>query len=160
LFVNIKVDREERPDLDKIYQSSHHILTGRSGGWPLTMFLTPNLVPFFGGTYFPDVPRYGMPSFQEVLRQVEAYYREQRVEIRRQNSQVLKILHSEEATLPGEGLDHTPLDLAHKQLMQSYDRTHGGFGGAPKFPHPTYIDRLLSPLAPLERHGRKRSSGS
>src|SRR5690554_981731 len=79
LFVNIKVDREERPDLDKIYQVAHQLLTQRSGGWPLTMFLAPeNQVPFFGGTYFPRESRYGLPSFREVLRRVAEFYHENR----------------------------------------------------------------------------------
>ena len=77
LFVNIKVDREERPDLDKIYQVAQQMLTHGSGGWPLTMFLTPQEQPFFGGTYFPKEPRYGMPAFRDLLRRVAAYYREQ-----------------------------------------------------------------------------------
>src|SRR5690606_4393854 len=84
-FVNIKVDREERPDLDRIYQTAHHFIAQRPGGWPLTMFLTPEAqVPFFGGTYFPDRPRYGMPSFAQVLERVAAYYREHADDVRGQ----------------------------------------------------------------------------
>src|SRR3954454_16983615 len=102
LFVNIKVDREERPDLDKIYQFAHQLLTQRGGGWPLTMFLThDDQHPFFGGTYFPNEPRYGMPSFQDVLRRVAAYYREHASDIRALNSalmQVFKELESGAAT--------------------------------------------------------------
>ena len=77
LFVNIKVDREERPDLDQIYQTAHHLLTRRSGGWPLTMFLTPAQKPFFGGTYYPKTSRYGLPGFGELLQKIAAVYREQ-----------------------------------------------------------------------------------
>jgi uncharacterized protein YyaL (SSP411 family) len=79
LFVNVKVDREERPDLDKVYQLAHQLLTQRGGGWPLTMFLAPDdLTPFFGGTYFPKVPRYGMPAFSDLLERVAAFYRAER----------------------------------------------------------------------------------
>ena len=86
LFVNIKVDREERPDIDKIYQFAHQVLTQRGGGWPLTMFLThDDQKPFFGGTYFPDEARYGMPAFSTLLKRVAEYYREQRDELRAQN---------------------------------------------------------------------------
>ena len=82
LYVNIKVDREERPDLDKIYQTSHQLMSGQAGGWPLTVFLTPQQVPIFTGTYFPKERRYGMPAFREVLVAVEQYYRGKAEEIR------------------------------------------------------------------------------
>src|ERR1700691_2503626 len=89
LFVNIKVDREERPDLDKIYQVAQQLITQRSGGWPRTMFLTPKRqTPFFGGTYFPDRPRHGMPAFAEILKRVSEYYREHGAEIQRQSGQL------------------------------------------------------------------------
>ena len=89
LFVNIKVDREERPDLDKIYQVAQQLITHGSGGWPLTMFLTPGeQAPFFGGTYFPKEPRYGMPAFSDLLRRVADYYREHGAEIAKQNEQL------------------------------------------------------------------------
>jgi hypothetical protein len=81
LFVNIKVDREERPDLDQIYQTAHHLLTRRNGGWPLTMFLAPDGTPFFGGTYFPREPRYGLPGFADVCQRVATAYRERREDI-------------------------------------------------------------------------------
>ncbi len=87
LFVNIKVDREERPDLDKIYQTAHQLLTQRAGGWPLTVFLTPeDHMPFFAGTYFPREPRHGLPSFRAVAAGIERAYREQRGAIRTQHS--------------------------------------------------------------------------
>src|SRR6202521_6362566 len=89
LFVNVKVDREERPDLDKIYQVAQQLITHGSGGWPLTMFLTPDdQTPFFGGTYFPKQPRYGMPAFSDLLRRVADYYREHGAEIAKQNEQL------------------------------------------------------------------------
>jgi hypothetical protein len=145
LFVNIKVDREERPDLDKIYQLSHQILTGRGGGWPLTVFLTPqDLVPYFAGTYFPNAPRYGMPSFIEVLRQVDDFYRQQRDAITEQHGRLLQILHQVSTTVTDNSpFDAAPLDVARNQLATNYDADHGGFGAAPKFPHPTHVERLL-----------------
>ena len=92
LFVNIKVDREERPDLDKVYQMAHQMLVQRPGGWPLTMFLDPgDLTPFFGGTYFPDRPRHGMPSFTDLLQRVANYFRENRDEVGRQAEAVQQV---------------------------------------------------------------------
>jgi uncharacterized protein YyaL (SSP411 family) len=84
-FINIKVDREERPDLDQIYQAAQYMLTQRSGGWPLTMFLTPEQKPFFGGTYFPKLPRYNLPGFGDLLKRVAGFYHEHRNEIELQN---------------------------------------------------------------------------
>src|SRR6185436_18612284 len=93
LFVNIKVDREERPDLDKIYQLAHQALTGRGGGWPLTVFLTPDdLMPFYAGTYFPPEPRHGMPPFTYVLQQVRAFWDTRRAEVRAQNVSLAQFL--------------------------------------------------------------------
>ncbi len=144
LFVNIKVDREERPDLDKIYQIAQQMLTHGSGGWPLTMFLTPNQQPFFGGTYFPKEPRYGMPAFRDLLRRVAAYYREQGAEIAVQNEQLQAALA---AMVPQPDLevvlDDSPLARARAALEKSFDANFGGFSGAPKFPHPTSIERCL-----------------
>ena len=91
-FVNIKVDREERPDLDQIYQSAHAMLTGRSGGWPLTMFLMPDGTPFFGGTYFPKTPRYNMPGFRDLLPRIAEAYRGKRGEIAQQNAALREAL--------------------------------------------------------------------
>jgi uncharacterized protein YyaL (SSP411 family) len=144
LFVNIKVDREERPDLDKIYQVAQQMLTHGSGGWPLTMFLTPHEQPFFGGTYFPKEPRYGMPAFRDLLRRVAAYYREQGAEIAVQNEQLQAALA---AMVPQPDLevvlDDSPLARARAALEKSFDATFGGFSAAPKFPHPTSIERCL-----------------
>src|ERR671914_981427 len=92
LFVNIKVDREERPDLDQIYQAAHQMLAQRTGGWPLTMFLAPDGTPFFGGTYFPRSARYGLPAFPELCERVAALWLEKRAEIGAQNAEVLKAL--------------------------------------------------------------------
>ncbi len=137
LFVNVKVDREERPDLDQIYQSAHQMLAQRPGGWPLTMFLSPDGAPFFGGTYFPKTPRHGLPGFLELLPKVAEAYREKREEIARQNTALIAALSR---TLPAPGaareLARAPLDGAVRELAQVFDDVHGGIGGPPKFPHP------------------------
>jgi uncharacterized protein len=146
LFVNIKVDREERPDIDKIYQFAHQVLTQRGGGWPLTMFLThDDQKPFFGGTYFPDQARYGMPAFSTLLKRVEEYYREQRDELRTQNDTLMDV-YGDLTPAPVDGnvrFTPAPLEGARAQLEATFDKRHGGFGDAPKFPHPGSIDRLL-----------------
>ncbi|HEY2681915.1 MAG TPA: thioredoxin domain-containing protein [Steroidobacteraceae bacterium] len=145
LFVNIKVDREERPDLDRIYQIAQQLLTHGNGGWPLTMFLTPDTQqPFFGGTYFPKQARYGLPAFADLLRRVAAYYHEHGEEIRAQNSQLKAAFASLEPAAPSEAqLDASPLAAARLSLEQSFDSTFGGFTRAPKFPHPGSIERCL-----------------
>jgi uncharacterized protein YyaL (SSP411 family) len=146
LFVNIKVDREERPDLDKIYQIAQQMLTHGSGGWPLTMFLTPQeQQPFFGGTYFPKEPRYGMPAFGEILRRVAEYYRDHGAEIAAQNEQLKAALTaiSPQAAPAGLVLDPSPLSRARAMLEKSFDEEFGGFTGAPKFPHPNSIERCM-----------------
>ncbi len=146
LFVNIKVDREERPDLDKIYQTAHALLSQRTGGWPLTMFLTPDRqIPFFGGTYFPDRPRHGLPAFTDLCERVVAFYREHRDEIDRQNASLVDFMSGMNRTAAFEGgtLTAVPLDVARQQLEKQFDAQHGGFGRAPKFPHPTSLERLL-----------------
>jgi uncharacterized protein YyaL (SSP411 family) len=145
LFVNVKVDREERPDLDKVYQVAHQVLTQRGGGWPLTVFLSPeDLTPFFAGTYFPKEPRYGMPPFVDVLERVAAFYRDHRDDLRRQNASLREVF--DDLVPPAEAgaaLDAAPLAAARRQLESSFDDRFGGFGGAPKFPHPASLERLL-----------------
>jgi uncharacterized protein len=145
LFVNIKVDREERPDLDRIYQTSQLLLSQRGGGWPLTMFLTPtDQVPFFGGTYFPKQPMHGLPAFTDLLRRVASFYREHRADIDKQNSSMLQALDNVLGQTHGEApLDASLLSKASDQLEQTFEPQHGGFGRAPKFPHPTNIEFLL-----------------
>jgi uncharacterized protein YyaL (SSP411 family) len=147
LYVNIKVDREERPDLDKIYQLAHQLYTGRPGGWPLTVFLTPDShVPIFTGTYFPKERRYGMPAFREVLAAVESYFRTQHDEIRRRGAGLVEALNAID-TQSGDdfaALARTPLLHARARLEQSFDDEHGGFGDAPKFPHPANLELLLA----------------
>ena len=134
-FVNIKVDREERPDLDQIYQIAHTLMTRRSGGWPLTMFLTPDGAPYFAGTYFPKTPRYGMPGFLEILPRIAAAYHEQSAAISEQSERLARAL---EALEPADIAAELPAQAPSRELaalMQRFDRVDGGFGGAPKFPH-------------------------
>ena len=144
-FVNIKVDREERPDLDQIYQTAHHMLTQRSGGWPLTMFLTPDQKPFFGGTYFPKRTRYGLPGFADVLERVAAAYREEADTIAAQNEQLVALLSR---TVPAMAADTSlsaePLSAAVAELKRMFDAVHGGLGGAPKFPHAAELELCLT----------------
>src|SRR6056297_567291 len=145
LFVNVKVDREERPDIDRIYQIAHQLIAQRPGGWPLTMFLTPEeQLPFFGGTYFPKEPRHGMPAFRDVLERVAEYFRQNPEEVRRQGRQLADIFPRLEPE-PAEGivLDDTPLAKARESLAERFDERCGGFGAAPKFPHPPSLERLL-----------------
>ncbi|MBT8419351.1 MAG: thioredoxin domain-containing protein [Gammaproteobacteria bacterium] len=155
-FINIKVDREERPDLDRIYQLAHQFLTRRPGGWPLTLFLAPDdHTPFFGGTYFPDRPRHGMPAFSEILMGVAEAYRERRDDIRAQNQSVREALQTLGQDASGQGpitqapITSAPLDAARIQLWQELDQQNGGFGQAPKFPHPTSLDYLLRQYSAL-----------
>ena len=146
LFINIKVDREERPDVDRIYQLAHQMLTRRGGGWPLTMFLAhDDQRPFFGGTYFPPAPRFGMPAFTELLQRVAQFYRERQPELRQQSEALVEALQRIDApSQPAAGgLSDAPLTLLRAQLEQRFDREHGGFTPAPKFPHAGMIDRLL-----------------
>ncbi len=146
LYVCLKVDREERPDLDKIYQAAHNLLARRAGGWPLTMFLDPHdLTPFFGGTYFPKSARFGLPAFPDLLVQVEHYYREHRDELAEQAPRLRAALAEQETQ--GAAASGAPpktlLDQAVAELTKQFDAHNGGFGDAPKFPHPTSIRRLL-----------------
>ncbi len=136
-YVNIKVDREERPDLDQIYQTAHAMLTQRSGGWPLTLFLMPDGTPFFGGTYFPKRARHGMAGFLDLLPRIAAAYRDKRGEITQQNAALLEALsHTLPAPAGGPELKRAPLDAAVRDFAQVFDDVHGGIGQAPKFPHP------------------------
>ena len=149
LFVNVKVDREERPDIDQIYQVAQVMLTQRNGGWPLTMFLTPEQRPFFGGTYFPNEARYGMPAFPDLLRRIRQVYDENRDDIAAQGVEVEQALARTTPSAAAERieLDDEPLEIAAGYLAQTLDRTHGGFTGAPKFPHPDTIETMLRRFA-------------
>ncbi len=144
LFVNIKVDREERPDLDKIYQTAHQLLARRPGGWPLTVFLTPDgRQPFFAGTYFPREPRHGLPGFTQLLQGVERAYREQKEAIATQTGDLMSAFKELEPSGGGPLPDASIQEAALRQLAGSFDAEHGGFGRAPKFPHPTSLELLL-----------------
>ncbi len=140
-FVNIKVDREERPDIDQIYQTAHALLTQRNGGWPLTMFLSPDTTPFFGGTYFPKTARYGLPGFGDLLKRVAQYHRERGEEIQEQNGRLIEALNAQQSAPTSSGaLDRVPLEQAWREMRAGFDPQWGGFGQAPKFPHPEMIE--------------------
>ena len=139
-FVSIKVDREERPDVDRIYMEAVQAMTGR-GGWPMSAFLTPDGEPFYTGTYFPPEDRHGMPSFRRLLRALAAAWNERRDELVTQAGRVTAAISRE---LPAEKTADPPaLREAFGFLEQSYDPQHGGFGGAPKFPQPATLEFLL-----------------
>ncbi|MHB8743002.1 MAG: thioredoxin domain-containing protein [Sulfuricaulis sp.] len=146
LFVCIKVDREERPDLDKIYQTAHQILAQRAGGWPLNMFLTPDdQMPFFGGTYFPKSAKYGMPAFTDLLHHVAEVYANKHDAIRVQNDSLRDIFVRLQPAgpVPGTHLGPEVLDDAYAELQRQFDARLGGFGKAPKFPHPASLELCL-----------------
>ncbi len=146
-FVNVKVDREERPDLDSVYMRAVQSITGH-GGWPLTAFLTPEGVPYYGGTYFPPEPRHGVPSFRQVLRAASDAYRKRREDVRAAAERMRHLLdrsmledrevpEADEATMPDV------LDGAFRLAVSQFDTVHGGFGSAPKFPQPMTLEFLL-----------------
>ena len=145
LYVNIKVDREQRPDLDRLYQLSHQMLTGRGGGWPLTMFLMhEDRRPFFGGTYFPHEARFGLPAFRDLLQQVASYYHAHLDPLRQSAAKIVAAL--DEINAPAAAiaaLEATPLQLCRARLQRSFDQHYGGFGAAPKFPQAPGLSRLL-----------------
>jgi len=145
LFVNIKIDREERPDLDQIYMDTVTGLTGH-GGWPLTVFCTPRGAPFYGGTYFPPEPRQGMPSFRQLLAAVDDAWRSRRGELDETAQRILEALRSNAAAGGARAEEPGAAALARcaGRLLQRADSRHGGFGGAPKFPTPTSLDALLA----------------
>ena len=142
-FVAVKVDREERPDLDQVYMGAVQAMTG-GGGWPMSVFLTPDGHPFYGGTYFPDEPRHGMPSFRQVLEGVERAWREQRSDVEAAGGRLVQTL-VESARLEGGSDDPTPelLDAAAAAMEAAFDWMNGGWGRAPKFPQPMAIEYLL-----------------
>ena len=146
-FINIKVDREERPDLDKIYQTAHHLLQGRNGGWPLTVFLTPHdQAAFFAGTYFPVEARYGLVSFGTLLERIVKLYTENFSAIQTQNQHLIKALEAinTSKTKADNVLDTQPLLAGLKSLEEMFDAEFGGFSEAPKFPQCTYLNFLLN----------------
>jgi hypothetical protein len=152
-FVNIKVDREERPDVDAIYMEAVQAMTGH-GGWPMTMFLTPDGVPFYGGTYFPDEDRMGMPSFRKVLEAVAQTWQERRDDVEQQGRKLVEHLDVAGKLRPsGDDITRALLANALQQLDRAFDPEYGGFGGAPKFPQPMVVDFLLN----LSRRGEAKA---
>jgi len=150
LYVNIKVDREERPDVDHVYMSALHLL-GEQGGWPLTMFLTPEGEPFWGGTYFPKEPRFGRPGFVQVLKEISRLYHAEPERILK-NRDALKAHLSKGAESDGGMLGPTDLDRLGLRLAELIDTVHGGLQGAPKFPNPTILEYLF-------RYARRADDG-
>jgi uncharacterized protein YyaL (SSP411 family) len=148
-FVNVKVDREERPDVDAIYMAAVQAITGH-GGWPMSVFLTPDGRPFYGGTYFPPADRQGMPGFGRVLEGVAKAWRDRRAEILASAGEMTEQLQSlgQAGSATGAILDPDLLDRAARALSRSYEPVHGGFGQAPKFPHAMDLQLLL------RRHAR------
>jgi uncharacterized protein YyaL (SSP411 family) len=145
LFINIKVDREERPDIDDIYMQAVQAMTGGRGGWPMTVFLLPDGRPFYGGTYYPREPRYGMPSFRQVLEAVHEAFSQRRDQVEQAADQLTSALQRDALGISGrdEDLNADLLDAAFDKLARSFDKAHGGFGGAPKFPQPMNLEFLL-----------------
>ncbi|MEO3427848.1 thioredoxin domain-containing protein [Pelagibius sp. CAU 1746] len=141
LFVNIKVDREERPDVDSIYQSALALL-GEHGGWPLTMFLTPEGEPFWGGTYFPPEPRYGRPGFPQVLRAVAEIYANDKPRIEKNTTALKDALSKLSRNHRGDAIAQSALDQVAGRLLGEVDQANGGIGGAPKFPQPNVLKLL------------------
>jgi uncharacterized protein YyaL (SSP411 family) len=142
-FINIKVDREERPDIDAIYMQAVQTMTGR-GGWPMTVFLTPDGRPFYGGTYFPSTSRYGMPSFRQVLQAIADAWQERRRELELAGDRLGEALNRNAAILPAiTPLGPDALDRAVRGILRSHDPGEGGFGQAPKFPQPMILEFLL-----------------
>ena len=158
-FVNIKVDREERPDIDAIYMQATVAMTG-SGGWPMSVFLTPDLQPFYTGTYFPPIRRYNMPAFRDILAGIARTWKEDPNEIERVSGQVSSHLQQALNTNinTGSTLTQEHLDTALKSLIDTYDWEHGGWGAAPKFPQPMTIEYLLRRSIPSPS-GRGMSEG-
>jgi uncharacterized protein YyaL (SSP411 family) len=141
LFVNIKVDREERPDIDQIYMNALHIL-GEHGGWPLTMFLTPAAEPIWGGTYFPNVSKFGRPAFTDILREVSRMFREEPAKIEQNRAALLARLADKARPAGKVVIGFKELDAAAKQVGNMFDSVHGGLRGAPKFPQPAILEML------------------
>jgi uncharacterized protein len=154
-FVNIKVDREERPDVDRVYMTFVQATTG-GGGWPMSVWLTPDLKPFVGGTYFPPEDRYGQPGFKKVLERIAAAWRDNHDKIVEQGGKIVAALRESQSAPEAKGkVDAGILDAAYRQIERSYDPKEGGFGSAPKFPRPV----TLNFLSRFYARGRKSESG-
>ncbi|MBI3115841.1 MAG: thioredoxin domain-containing protein [Thaumarchaeota archaeon] len=141
-FVPIKVDREERPDVDEVYMKAVTSLTGQ-GGWPLSVFLTPELKPFYGGTYFPPEPRHGLPGFLQLLEFASSLWREKRSEVEQNAEELTRVIRENYVVRPHDSISQRLLDDAYAGLVSSFDPEHGGYGGPPKFPLPTCIQFML-----------------
>src|SRR5438067_1716135 len=157
-FVNIKVDREERPDVDRVYMTFVQATTG-SGGWPMSVWLTPELKPFVGGTYFPPEDRHGQPAFSNVMRRIAAAWKQDHEKIAEQGTKIIAAL-SQVASASEEKpvqLGAATLDAAYQQIARSYDAHEGGFSVAPKFPRPVTLNFLarLYGRAPESTSGKQ-----
>jgi len=143
-FVNIKVDREERPDVDRVYMTFVQATTG-GGGWPMSVWLTPDLKPFVGGTYFPPVDRYGQPAFKKVLERIAAAWKADRTKISEQGEKIIGALRQATAAFgqTDKEFDSRVLEAAYEQFARTFDSREGGFGGAPKFPRPVTLNFLI-----------------
>src|SRR3954469_11194723 len=144
-FVNIKVDREERPDVDRVYMTFVQVTTG-GGGWPMSVWLTPELKPFVGGTYFPPEDRWGQPGFAKVLERIAAAWKQDREKISDQGTKIIAALEQNAGAAiadPGPALGAKTLEAAYQQIARSYDAHEGGFSVAPKFPRPVTLNFLL-----------------
>ena len=157
LFINIKVDKEERPDLDKIYQNAHSLLTERPGGWPLTVFLTPDShMPIFAGTYFPKHAKHGLPAFTSLLEQISDIWKSRKSDIQQQ-SKALQSTYQRiyESSKPEDvAFDYTVIDIGRNQVEQQFDSKNGGFSGAPKFPHPAIIEFAIKQWCYTKKAGQ------
>ncbi|NOQ90381.1 MAG: DUF255 domain-containing protein [Gammaproteobacteria bacterium] len=154
LFINIKVDKEERPDLDKIYQNAHSMLTERPGGWPLTVFLTPDThMPIFAGTYFPKHSKHGLPAFTHLLHHISDIWKTRQADIQQQ-SDALQSTYQQiyESSSPDDGaFNRIAIDIARNQIEKQFDSKNGGFSNAPKFPHPSIIEFAVKHWSHTER---------
>ena len=156
LFVNIKVDREERPDIDHIYMSALQAM-GERGGWPLTMFLTPQAEPFWGGTYFPKEPRFGRPGFIDLLRAVAHTYESQPERIASNRTTLLQSLEAAAAQAAASPVAVQDLERVGTQLASVFDPQNGGIGRAPKFPNPTVLEFAAAACPPGRRQEAARA---
>src|SRR5216683_472338 len=141
-FVSIKVDREERPDIDSIYMQAVQLMTGH-GGWPMSVFLTPDGAPFYAGTYFPPDDRHGMPGFKRVLTHVADAYQSRRSDVQAASEEVRQVINSSLQTRSRGKVDRVVLDRAAASIARGYDEVNGGFGTAPKFPPSMTLDFLM-----------------
>ncbi len=158
-FVSIKVDREERPDLDDIYMKAVQIMTG-SGGWPMSVFLTPDLKPFYGGTYFPPDDRWGRPGFKSLLWAIADAWKDRRDDVFQQSEQLTEYIRRTGAIVPrDEPLNFILIDRAYDELARAFDPRHGGFGGAPKFPHSMDLMLLMRYYARYSKEDALKMAG-